>query len=405
MSSEAFVTLATNDGYALGALVLAQSIRKVGTQRRLVIMISNSLSDLIRRTLETSFDEVVVVSELNSNDDEHLRLLSRPELGVTFTKINCWLLEKYSKCVFLDADCIVLREIDDLFQREELSASPDAGWPDCFNSGVFVFEPSKETYRKLVEFASQQDASFDGGDQGLLNAFFSSWRSADISRHLPFTYNVTSNTFYSYVPAITQFRNDIRVVHFAGALKPWQLTYNPQNQQLSGNLSSQHDIQREFLLSWWQIMYERVWPNLSKSNQLNDQSNQLGINTEGQLGTQGGIAFTGSLLNYGSLTDDQGVRTGSAAHRRAWEAGHVDYHGRDSFTNIQEQLEKNIAQQQPQYHPSQQRETTPTNQNIQSTSGSANQRELTEKDLPGSSSGKPTEAATTTKKDENQSKK
>jgi hypothetical protein len=80
------------------------------------------------------------------------------------------------------------------------------------------------------------------------------------------------------------------------------------------------------------------------------------------LGTQGGIAFAGSLLNYGSLTDDQGVRTGSAAHRRAWEAGHVDYHGRDSFTNIQEQLEKNIAQKQPQYHPSQQRETTPTNQ-------------------------------------------
>jgi len=403
MSSEAFVTLATNDGYALGALVLAQSIRKVGTQRHLVIMISNSLSDLIRRALETSFDEVVVVSELNSNDDEHLRLLARPELGVTFTKINCWLLEKYSKCVFLDADCIVLREIDDLFQREEFSASPDAGWPDCFNSGVFVFEPSKETYRKLVQFASQQDASFDGGDQGLLNAFFSSWRSADISRHLPFTYNVTSNTFYSYVPAITQFRNDIRVVHFAGALKPWQLTYNPQNQQLSGNLSSQHDIQREFLLSWWKIMYERVWPNLSKNNQLNDSNNQLGIGNEGQSGAQGGIGFAGSLLNYGSLTDDQGVRTGSAAHRRAWEAGHVDYHGRDSFTNIQEQLEKNIAHQQPQYHPSQQRETTPP----QPTAGSASstkQQESTDKDLPAASSGKSTEAATT-KKDENQSNK
>jgi glycogenin glucosyltransferase len=408
MSSEAFVTLATNDGYALGALVLAQSIRKVGTKRRLVIMISNSLSDLIRRTLETSFDEVVVVSELNSNDDEHLRLLSRPELGVTFTKINCWLLEKYSKCVFLDADCVVLREIDDLFQREEFSAAPDAGWPDCFNSGVFVFVPSKETYRKLAQFASQQDASFDGGDQGLLNAFFSSWRSQDISRHLPFTYNVTSNTFYSYVPAITQFRNDIRVVHFAGALKPWQLTYNPQNQQLSGNLSSQHDIQREFLLSWWKIMYERVWPHLSKSNQLNDPSNPLGIGTEGQLGTQGGIAFAGSLLNYGSLTDDQGVRTGSAAHRRAWEAGHVDYHGRDSFTNIQEQLEKNIAQKQPQYHPSQQRETTPTNQSTSGSTRSANQQELTQTVSTESSSGqasaKQTEA-TTTKKDENESKK
>lgn len=48
MSSEAFVTLATNDGYALGALVVAQSLRKVGTQRRLVVMVSRSLSDFIR---------------------------------------------------------------------------------------------------------------------------------------------------------------------------------------------------------------------------------------------------------------------------------------------------------------------------------------------------------------------
>jgi len=355
MSSEAFVTLATNDGYALGALVVAQSLRKVGTQRKLVVMISKTLSDIIRQTLQTSFDDVVVVDELNSNDKEHLRLLSRPELGVTFTKINCWLLEKYSKCVFLDADVVVLQNIDDLFERDEFSAAPDAGWPDCFNSGVFVFRPSKETFQKLAQFASQQEASFDGGDQGLLNAFFSNWRSSDISRHLPFVYNVTSNTFYSYVPAVTQFHNDIRVVHFAGALKPWQLTYNPQNQQLSGNLGGQHEIQREFLLSWWKIMYERVWPQLSKHNQQSD-SNTTSIGSEGQGGQFG---FSGSLLNYGSLTHDEGVRTGSVAHRRAWEAGHVDYHGRDSFTHIQEQLEKNIAQQPQQYHPSQPRQTTP----------------------------------------------
>ncbi len=75
--------------------------------------------------------------------------------------------------------------------------------------------------------------------------------------------------------------------------------------------------------------------------------------------SHGEFSFDGSLLNYGSLTNDQGVQTGSAAHRRAWEAGHVDYHGRDSFTNIQEQLERNIAHQPQQYHPSQQRQTTP----------------------------------------------
>ena len=41
---EAFVTLATTDNYAIGALVLAKSIRQTGTKRNLVVMISNNLS-------------------------------------------------------------------------------------------------------------------------------------------------------------------------------------------------------------------------------------------------------------------------------------------------------------------------------------------------------------------------
>lgn len=57
--------------------------------------------------------------------------------------------------------CQVIQNVDDLFDREELSAAPDAGWPDCFNSGVFVFVPSDETYRNLLAFAITS-GSFDG---------------------------------------------------------------------------------------------------------------------------------------------------------------------------------------------------------------------------------------------------
>ena len=55
----------------------------------------------------------------------------------------------------------VLQNIDDLFEREELSAAPDVGWPDCFNSGVFVFRPSNATYASLLQFAITT-GSFDG---------------------------------------------------------------------------------------------------------------------------------------------------------------------------------------------------------------------------------------------------
>ena len=43
-----------------------------------------------------------------------------------------------------------------------------------------------------------------GGDQGLLNSFFSDWATKDIQKHLPFIYNVVSQAFYSYLPAFKQ---------------------------------------------------------------------------------------------------------------------------------------------------------------------------------------------------------
>jgi len=114
-----------------------------------------------RNRLSILWDELVVIEELDSGDVEHLALLMRPELGVTFSKIHAWRLTHYTKCVFLDADTLVLQNVDELFDREELSAAPDIGWPDCFNTGVFVFVPSLQTFRNLLNLA-RQSGSFDG---------------------------------------------------------------------------------------------------------------------------------------------------------------------------------------------------------------------------------------------------
>lgn len=43
-----------------------------------------------------------------------------------------------------------------------------------------------------------------GGDQGLLNSFFSSWSVEDIGKHLPFVYNLSASSVYSYLPAFQQ---------------------------------------------------------------------------------------------------------------------------------------------------------------------------------------------------------
>ena len=68
--------------------------------------------------------------------------------------------------IYISCNPQVLQNIDELFEREELSAAPDVGWPDCFNSGVFVFVPSLETYQALLECATRPDGSFDGKGGG-----------------------------------------------------------------------------------------------------------------------------------------------------------------------------------------------------------------------------------------------
>ena len=87
---------------------MAGSLRRSGTTRKIVIMVtSEGLSDPMKLQLEEAFDQVVDVSTIDSKDQVNLALLERPELGVTFTKLNCWCLVQYSKCVFLDADTMV----------------------------------------------------------------------------------------------------------------------------------------------------------------------------------------------------------------------------------------------------------------------------------------------------------
>lgn len=48
----------------------------------------------------------------------NLRLLDRPDLALTLTKINLWRLVQFRKCVYLDADVLALRAPDELFNLD-----------------------------------------------------------------------------------------------------------------------------------------------------------------------------------------------------------------------------------------------------------------------------------------------
>ncbi|GAA5880921.1 hypothetical protein JCM3774_001777, partial [Rhodotorula dairenensis] len=140
----------------------------------------------------------------------------RQDLAASLTKLHVFRLTQFEKILYLDADTLVLRPLSHLFNLPyRFAAAPDVGWPDAFNSGVFVAEPSAETFDGLRDMMRQR-GTWDGGDQGLLNDYFHDWH------RLSFTYNVTPTAYYTYAPAYKRHGQDVSVLHFIGAEKPWR---------------------------------------------------------------------------------------------------------------------------------------------------------------------------------------
>ncbi|GLV43052.1 Glycogenin [Carabus blaptoides fortunei] len=335
MGDFAWVTLATNDTYSLGALVVAHSLRNVGTSHQLVVMVTPGVTAPMREKLASVFNVVFEVNILDSKDETNLMLLQRPELGVTFTKLHCWRLTQFKKCVFLDADTLVLQKCDELFEREELSAAPDVGWPDCFNSGVYVYTPSEATYDSLVRFALEK-GSFDGGDQGLLNLYFSGWAHQDINKHLPFIYNMCSTACYSYLPAFKQFGDQVKIIHFIGASKPWLQYFNTETMEVTSTPGFEH--LKMVFEHWWNVFCTHVHSTLSP--------------------IMGGLAGAFAQMTLGEPRSPTQSALEEHMRRQGWEVGRIDYLGQDSFDNIWKKICQTLSEV-PQKEPSPSKELTP----------------------------------------------
>jgi len=335
-SNQAFVTLTTNDAYAKGALVLGQSLRNCNTTRKLVVLLGYKPQTHVRNALSKIYDDLVEVSLMESGDATKLALMARPELGVTFTKLQCWTLTHFSKCVFMDADTLVVENVDDLFDREELSAAPDVGWPDMFNTGVFVFKPNMETYNSLLLIA-KTEGSFDGGDQGLLNTYFNDWATKDISRHLPFVYNMAANLTYSYLPALLRFGTQVKVVHFLGSTKPWNFHYNEERDDVYGGHIEGDMFQttKPFIRTWLKVYQRSVQPLLEGFDKGSE-------NVEHQ--THSSTAPISSVSTGSTPNGSSAPYVGKPATQDQWDRGEVNYTGDDRFQHIQRHLDAVINQ-------------------------------------------------------------
>ncbi len=150
--------------------------------------------------------------------------MDRADLAFAFTKIALWRQVQFRKIVYLDADVVVLRAPDELFNIDApFAAAPDVGWPDAFNTGVMVISPNMGDYWALQTMAASGD-SFDGADQGLLNQYYE----------------------HQWEPAYRHYKSNISMVHFIGKDKPWS----------KGRPSEGGGVYNELLARWWAV-YDR----------------------------------------------------------------------------------------------------------------------------------------------------
>ena len=198
----------------------------------------------------------------------------------TLTKLHIFRLEQYDTLLYIDADCLVVKDVTHLFdlgklyQQSEalLAAVPDIFPPDRFNAGVMVVRPSKKVFQNMMAQASLL-TTYDGGDTGFLNAYFSEWfTEMPPFARLKFGYNAQRFLYHCTYEKQPNYWDlgvapDLHIVHYSSSPKPWDSkpAFEEENEiTLTNHLLQQDEIKKlkkvnkksELESLWWK-WYQR----------------------------------------------------------------------------------------------------------------------------------------------------
>lgn len=185
-------------------------------------------SDLHSEVLKLGM-EIIFAPDIEIQSD-HIKNNKISHWNETFFKLNIAHLNQFSKIIFLDADMIVLRNIDHLFNYPSISATTGGKtahpeWTE-FNSGIMVLEPSDSFFHGLLNSivpAIERKIALDlgYGDQDVFNQYCSGWIQGS-DHDFGEQYNVEHCFVDEYMKA-TGFKNfeEIYVFHFIGGNKIW----------------------------------------------------------------------------------------------------------------------------------------------------------------------------------------
>ncbi|KAJ7564077.1 hypothetical protein O6H91_02G000200 [Diphasiastrum complanatum] len=154
--------------FYVAARVMMQSLAHLKVDADLVVIVSK---DVPQRWIDTLTGERVRVVSVDNIENPY-RNQANFDMRFMFTlnKIYAWSLVDYDRVVMLDADNLFLQKTDELFQCGQFCAAFIN--PCIFHTGLFVLEPSNETFNDLLHEIEVGRQNPDGADQGFLMAYF-----------------------------------------------------------------------------------------------------------------------------------------------------------------------------------------------------------------------------------------
>lgn len=231
LADHAYVTLVSNPDYLPGAEALLRSLRLTGSKADLVVMHRGlhaaHLSRLRALGARLIAADLLPTSEAfdrtHARDALHKRAAftrgGKPDFHTpldNFVKLRLWQLD-YDRCVFIDADAVVLRPVDKLFEMPEFCAAPNVyDGLDGFhrmNSGVFTARPDPRTYDEMLARLDRPGVFWRRTDQSFLQDYFQDWQGLSIH------HNMLQYVWFN-MPELWSWE-DIRILHFQYE-KPWQ---------------------------------------------------------------------------------------------------------------------------------------------------------------------------------------
>ena len=229
----AYVTLVTNQDYILGAKALMRSIALTGTRADKVVLHTGALGRESLAPLKQYGVRLIETELLPTSHAFNLRHSRKAQHAAApftkgekpsfhtpldnFAKLRLWQLTEYESVVFIDADALMLRNCDKLFNYPEFSAAPNVyeGLADFhrLNSGVFTARPNAATFEDMLAKLDVEDAFWPRTDQTFLQHYFPDWHG------LPVFYNMLQYVWFN-MPALWSW-DAVHIVHYQYE-KPWQ---------------------------------------------------------------------------------------------------------------------------------------------------------------------------------------